>query len=203
MFEYLRRQRQAWQRLRDVRRDEKLIHSLITLHRYNLLAPFEALGIPVVMDPTMESGAVLYFTVSKTTALSLPQATVQLHPHASSADRRLALGMLLVHLSITHTETAYTALPPYVVYASDLESATGPTHNQQWMEYMQAMDLLLPVADFRALGKLFPQNPAYAMTRVMDVSYKTITERAKGISLNIGPVLPKNFHPIIKRCAAR
>lgn len=205
MLEYIRRQRRAWLRLREVRREERLITSLIAEHSYNLRAPYAALGIPIIKDDTMEDGAVLYFTPARKGSPSpadAPLATVQLHPKAAVVDQRMALGMLLIHLSITHADTLYASLPPYIVYASDLEAPEGPSHNQQWVEYMQAMDLLLPAAAFQMLGRLFPTNPAYAMQRVMGVSAKTVMDRAKCISRGLGPILPRNFLPT-KQCTAR
>lgn len=195
MFEFLKRWRQTNQRLREVRADERRITALTAEHRYNLDMPFDLLGIPLLLDDTMEEGAVLYFTTAAT-------PTVQLHPQATVWDRRLAQAMLLVHLAVTHAGKPPAQLPPYIIYASDLAAPEGPSHNEQWMEYMQAMELIIPVAAFKAIGALFPLNPAYALQRVLVVSYKTVQERARAISQNLGPILPKNFLPT-KQCTAR
>lgn len=194
MFDYFRRKHQGWLRLREVQRDEQTIDSLKTTYHYALDEQFRLLGIPVKQDVEMEVGAVLYFAKDHIVEPTAPPThQVRLNATCSSYDQRLALGMLLVHLAVTNVDRAYSKLPAYIVYGSDLEAAEGPSTNEQWVEYMQCLDLLLPAATFKAILQHFPLNPTYAIQRIVGVPVHAIQTRARGLALGLQPILPKTF----------
>lgn len=188
MFERLRVAYRRWRSFQQVRELDKLIQHLIPHHRYDVETRLKRMGYTLRKDASLEEGTV--FT-------AIPDSLVlHLNARSMASERRTAMSMYLVHLTITLAGQELAT--PYIVYDSDLLSKEGPSDNTQWLEYMQAMDILLPHATYVALAAVCPHRCSYVIQRVMEVNALVIEQRTMAFARHLPPVTAINItlpHP--------
>jgi hypothetical protein len=185
MFTRLLARWKSHQALRKVKALDRLIQKLIPIHRYDLMKPLRKMGFVVVSDAELESGTTMYV---------LPERlTIRMNSYSDPYERRVALAMFLVHMSVSHPDTPNRERAPYFVYKCDLHSPDGPSHNEQWREFLEAQDLILPIQSFIELQAQDPERSTYLIQRVMQVTYDTVRKRAIHFNSPIAPTLTKPF----------
>jgi hypothetical protein len=189
----------AWltqrRRLRQVKRLESLIGRWMRRYQCDVDKALRDLGIRILtdrrneFDPIKGIGVVLTFKPS--------DRRLYLHASSDSCTRRLAMGMLVIHLAVTKAGQDWAKLPLYTVCLTDLTAAEGPSDNERWMEYMQAIDLLLPMEVFEKLRREcivhgYQNQTTYVLQRVMGVSIPVLRQRTADSMRDVHPVSSAN-----------
>lgn len=177
--------------LHHVKRLESVIGRWRRQYQYNVEAALKGFNIRTLQDrrqgfdPIGGVGVVLTFIPA--------ERKLYIHADADIYSRRLAQAMLVVHLAITHAGKPWETLSPYTVGLTDLVAKEGPANNEMWMEYMQAIDLLLPLETFDKIRREcivhgYQRQTTYVLMRVMLVSQALIRRRVIDSVQTVDPV---------------
>lgn len=157
------------QALKEIAAREERITAAVATHRFGVEKLLADLKIETVYDGMQNRGTLLIYE---------PQSrVVRLQSQIDSYDRHMALTMLFMHLGVTCRGRNITKIAPYLIYQEDLHAPEGPYHNEQWGEYMLALEAAIPWDSYTQVAALFPENPTYALIRVLQVDYETLGKR--------------------------
>lgn len=170
MFKRLKTIYPRWKKLNQAKQLEKHIQRLIPLYRYDYTKPYRTMGIVIKDCASLEKGTVMVADAN----LKL----VQLHPKAMQSDRRVALVMFLTHAACT-AKSLKNIKGPYIVYESDLMYPDGPTRNEQWIDYIYAIEVLLPPEKYMELKRMGFERSSYMIQRITGVTPRIIEQCEK------------------------
>jgi hypothetical protein len=170
-----------WWREQKVKRFERYIQSAIKRYRYD-------------PKPTIAgNGARIINTKGQGALLSYCPQTRHLyyfsHEHIDPALVRLAETMLVINRT-DQKDIPLCAQSPYVVTMRDITSQDGPMENGQWLDYMNAIDKLIPEKHYQAVKHALQRlrqdkHLPYALCRIFQVPMDVVRRRMRDSSLNI------------------
>lgn len=167
-----------WRRLRHVRQFERYIQQTADRYRYDPKPALKEHGITNVSNKGQ--GTVLMYC---------PEAKKLYyfgHSHVDPALVRVAETMLVIHLESGGGDGTTS----YIVTTQDVADADGPSDNQRWLHYMQALDRLMPIDVVQAIhAQILTQDNtqllAYAYCRIFYLPINLVMKRHKDATLDV------------------
>jgi hypothetical protein len=170
-----------WWREQKVKRFERYIQSAIIRYRYDPKPTIT--GNEAKIINTKGQGALLsYCPVTK-------HLYYFSHEAIDPALIRLAETMLVIN-RVSQKDLPICAQSPYVVTMRDLTNQEGPSENGQWLDYMNAIDKLIPEKHYQAVKQAInrlrqDKHLPYALCRIFHVPMDVVRRRMRDSSLNI------------------